>query len=184
VGLGNEGEVGIAFYDTETGERLLDFGGTPYGGLAAAFSRDGRKFVVGSFTGQVFVFDVEALLSDAPVDQALDFEIAAHDTLVLGVVTSPNGDAVATFGWDEPLRLWDLETGAPRGEFGSGTPDRPPLGDFHPTLPYLMVASPPNIVRIHTLDVDELIAIAESRFSRDMTDAECQQYFREPCPVS
>lgn len=46
-----------------------------------------------------------------------------------------------------------------------------------------MVTTPPNIVRIHTLDLDELMAIAESRLSREMTDGECQQYFRGPCPT-
>jgi hypothetical protein len=40
-----------------------------------------------------------------------------------------------------------------------------------------VVSSPPHQVRVHTLD------IAESRLSREMTEEECQQYFREPCPV-
>jgi hypothetical protein len=34
----------------------------------------------------------------------------------------------------------------------------------------------------HTLDVDELIRIGRARLSRDMTDEECRQYFRGPCP--
>jgi hypothetical protein len=38
-------------------------------------------------------------------------------------------------------------------------------------------------VRIYTLDIDELIVIARDGLSRDMTEEECQQYFREPCPV-
>ena len=184
VALGNEQEVGIAFYDTATGIRLLDFGSTPYGGLAAAFTRDGSKFVVGGFAGQVFVFDVESLLSDAPIEDALEVEIAAHDTLILGVVVSPDGSNVATWGRDEPLKVWDIELGEPAGQFGPGGLDGVHIGDFHPSDPYLMVTSPPNVVRIHTLDIDELVAIAESRLSREMTDSECQQYFREPCPTS
>ena len=40
------------------------------------------------------------------------------------------------------------------------------MGAFHPTEPWLLVASPPNLIRIHTLDVDELIEIGRSRFAR------------------
>jgi hypothetical protein len=46
------------------------------------------------------------------------------------------------------------------------------------------VTSPPNEVRIYTLDIDELIAIAEAGLSRDMTEEECQQYFRRACEDS
>ena len=102
----------------------------------------------------------------------------------MSVKLSPDGTKAATAAFDEPLKLWDLESGQSLGEFGSGGFDDPHLGGFHPTLAYLMVTTPPNEVRIHTLDVDELVAIAESRLSRDMTEAECQQYFREPCPTS
>ena len=52
------------------------------------------------------------------------------------------------------------------------------------SLPHLLVKTPQNEVRIYTLDIDELISIAMSRLSRDMTEEECQQYFRKPCPGS
>lgn len=80
--------------------------------------------------------------------------------------------------------MWDLETGQLLGQFG-GTIDDGTYrgGDFHPSLPQLIVTSPDEI-RIYTLDIHELVAIAESRLSREMTEGECQHYLREPCPAS
>ena len=76
---------------------------------------------------------------------------------------SPDGTKAATSAWDEPLRLWDLETGRSLGAFGSGRFAQRALhiADFHPTEPHLLVTTPPDQVRIHTLDIDELIEIAE-----------------------
>lgn len=131
------------------------------------------------------VFDVATLISGGPVQDAVRLEIAAHDSLVLTVAVSPDGSQAATSAWTEPLKLWDLETGELLGQFGG-----PLVGlvihdaDFHPTLPYLSVTTPPNEVRIHTLDIDQLIAIAEDGLSRDMTEDECERYFRQPCEAS
>jgi hypothetical protein len=68
------------------------------------------------------------------------------------------------------------------GEFGGRIDAASPHdGGFHPTRPWLLVTTPPNQVRIHTLDIDELIRIARDGLSRDMTEDECQQYFRRSC---
>jgi WD40 repeat protein len=182
TGRGDGGDLTTAFFDTTTGELLAHLSGTPYGGLGGAFSSDGSKLVVGSFGGLLSVLDVETVLSGAPIEEAVDIEIAAHDTLILTVMLSPDGTTAATAAFDEPLKLWDLESGQSLGEFGPGGFGNPHLGDFHPTLPHLLVTTPPNQVRIHTLNIDELVAIAEAGLSRDMTEPECQQYFRGSCP--
>jgi len=130
----------------------------------------------------VFIFDVAALAGGAPADEALIREIPAHDSFVARLNLSPDGSMAATWAFTEPLKVWELDTGQLVGTFGGkiegGTFHG---GDFHPSLLRLVVTSPPNEVRIYTLDLDELVAIAESRLSRDMTEAECQLYFREPC---
>lgn len=87
-----------------------------------------------------------------------------------------------TSAFGEPLRLWDLETGRLLGEFGGSVDaDEAHYGDFHPTLPHLLVVSPPNEVRVFTLDIQDLAAIARSRLTREMTEEECQQYFHGSC---
>lgn len=114
----------------------------------------------------------------------MQLEMVGHDALVLRYDISPDGSMAATGSWDEPFKLWDLQTGELIAEFGGAIEGRLHDGGFHPIEPWLLVTTPPNEVRIHTRDIDELIAIAESRLSRDMTEQECVQYFREPCPTS
>ena len=97
---------------------------------------------------------------------------------------SPDASTAASASWDEPYKRWDLQTGALLGEFGGSVDGQLHDGGFHPSLPHLLVTTPPNQVRIHTFDIDELIAIAETGLSRDMTDQECQQYFRQACDRS
>jgi WD40 repeat protein len=178
---------GMGLFDSESGELL----GTPlewarFGfGPGAAFTADGSTLVASNGQGSVFIFDVAALVSGARVDDALIREIAAHDSSVLRLKVSPDGSMAATWAFTEPLKVWELDTGQLVGQFGGkiegGTFHD---ADFHPSLPWLVVTSPPDEVRIHTLDLDELVLIAVSRLSRDMTEGECQQYFREPCPGS
>jgi WD40 repeat protein len=176
---------GTAFFDASSGELLAHFADTPrFGGLTGAFTPDGTKALIGSSRGGLFVFDRERLLSGDPPPEALDREVEAHETIILRVVVSPDGTKATTSAWDEPLKLWDIETGQLVGEFGSGGFSTAHLADFHPTLPYLLVTTPPDQVRIHTLDIDQLVEIARSKLSRDMTGLECQQYFREPCPTA
>jgi hypothetical protein len=175
---------GTAFFDSTSGELLAHFRNTPFGGLTGAFTLDGTKALIGGSRGGLFVFDRERLLSGADVEDAVDQEIHAHQNLILRLVVSPDGTMAATSAWDEPLKLWDIETGDLLGEFGSGSLDGPHLGDFHPTGSHLLVTTPPDQVRIHTLDINELVTIARSKLSREMTEPECQLYFREPCPTA
>jgi WD40 repeat protein len=149
------------------------------------FTPDGTKVVQGSWVGDVYVFDVAALAAGAPADEVVIREISAHEGGVMRVKTSPDGSMAASWSWTEPLKVWDLDTGQLVAEFG-GTIDDGLFhgGDFHPSLPQLVVVSPPNVVRIHTLDLDELIAIAEVGLSREMTESECLQYFRRSCEDS
>jgi WD40 repeat protein len=170
-------------YDTSSGDLLGLLEDDTYDGWEAAFTPDGTKVVQGTWVGDVYVFDVAALAAGAQADEVVIREISAHEGGVMRVKTSPDGSMAASWSWTEPLKVWDLDTGQLVAEFG-GTIDDGLFhgGDFHPSLPQLVVVSPPNVVRIHTLDLDELITIAEAGLSREMTESECLQYFREPCP--
>ena len=173
-----------SLYDTESGQQLGSLEDETYAGWWTAFTPDGSTMVHGTWEGSVFIFDVAAMAAGAPAEEVVLNEISAHETGVLRVKVSPDGKMAATWSWNEPIKLWDLDTRRSLGQFGTAPEGFDFLGfDFHPSLPQLIVVSPPNNVRIHTLDIDELVAIAESRLSREMTEEECLQYFREPCPA-
>ena len=82
----------------------------------------------------------------------------------------------------EPARAWDIQTGRLIGEFG--TPVDTSLdgnwvgATFHPTEPILYAEVDADQIGIFTLDSDELMEIARSRLSRDLTEEECQLYLR------
>lgn len=109
---------------------LVNLGGTRYAGLGHEFSPDGTKLVVGSFSGLLSVLDIAILLSGADIEEAVDVAREAHGTFIMRVPISPDGTRATTSAWDEPLRLWDLETGDRLGSFGSGGLIDAHLGDF------------------------------------------------------
>jgi WD40 repeat protein len=172
-------------FDAETGELLVDLGGTPYLWFFVAFVPDGSKLLAG--VNNMSVLDLDALLSGAPPDDAVTLEIAVYeeDGLVAKYAVAPDGVTVATSAGGKPVSIWDLETESLVEEIGGTDAGGFQFAGFHPdpSVAHLLVTSPPNEVRIYTLDIEELLAIATDGLSREMTEAECEQYFRGPCPT-
>ena len=169
-----EGGTSDVLFEVATGRRIafLDVGGT-----LAGFSNDESLLAVLSLSGILYALDVQMLLDGFDPLEATRLEIPAHQTDPTSLSVSPDGSMAATSSLGEPLRLWDLSNGRLLGEFGGdpGVSGRH-VGAFHPSEPHLLVATSPNIVRIYTLEIDELIEIAESRISRRLTETECEQY--------
>jgi len=109
--------------------------------------------------------------------------IPAHTAFVISAVVSPDGSMIFSRAWDEPVKLWDADTGELLGEFGTQDPaaNLPPAAAFHPTEPWLYVTVGDSQVAIHTLDTDELMEIAKSRLTRTFTEEECQLYLLKSC---
>ncbi len=167
-------------YDTGTGEEV----GTVSTGIAVDISSDGRTLVVGASEGNVHIYDVDALAAGATEADAELRSFSGHSNLILRVRISPDGRLVATSAWDEPLRLWDVATGALVAEFGGGDLAGS-IHDaaFHPTEPWIAVTYPPDVVRVHTLVLDELMSIVSGRLTRTMTEEECVRYLRDRCSL-
>ncbi len=136
-----------------------------------------------SASGTLYLIELGKLLAGTQWDEALRLEISAHEGEPSALAISADGRHIATSSIGEPVRLWDAGTGELIDEFGGDPGEgRWHAVDFHPTKPWMLVASHPNRIRIYTLDIDELIAIAESRLTRELTEAECQLY-RGACPT-
>ena len=90
---------------------------------------------------------------------------------------------MATAGGDDgTIRLWDPETGALRLELrGHEVPVRTVV--FSPDGSRLAAIDDDGVVRVWALDLDDLVAIATERVTRNLTDDECRQYLHvERCP--
>jgi WD40 repeat protein len=93
---------------------------------------------------------------------------------------SPDGAWIATGGGDGSVRLFDAGTGNERLVLRghSGLVD---AVSFSPDGSRLVTAARDGIVRVWALDLDELIGIARSEVTRELTAEECQRYLHGPC---
>lgn len=132
------------------------------------YSPDGTRLALRNVTGPVEVLDADS-------GERL-FALDGHTAGVIEVAYSPDGSVMATASLDGTVRLWDAATGAavlrlPRlsGEVSSVA--------FSPDGRHLATHSlTEGLVRVWTLDPDELMAIAAENVTRELTPAECLEY--------
>jgi WD40 repeat protein/DNA-binding SARP family transcriptional activator len=145
-------------------------------GNRPTYSPDGRQLATAPIVGG----PVE--VSD-PTTGRLLYTLDGHTAPVADLAYSPDGNLIATASFDGTARLWEAETGQPvlrlpklSGEVTSVT--------FSPDGRHLATNThPQGVVRVWTLDSDELLAIARQNVTRTLTPAECQEYLQTPsCP--
>jgi WD40 repeat protein len=132
--------------------------------------------VVTGIDGSLTIIDPES-------GQTID-TISAHVGRITAAAFSPDGKQLASGGLDRSIRVWDMETG---DQLWSLTGQASPITDlaFSPDGKRLYAAGADGVIRPYVLDVDELMALAQSRVTRALTDEECRQYLHvESCEVA
>jgi WD40 repeat protein len=163
-------------WDVKTGELLSTLEGHVSGVVDISYSPDGKKIATVSN-------DATAKIWDAGNGKEL-LTLTGHSSELRPIAFSPDGKFLATGSGDNTAKIWDVETGQelltlPGSEGGVyGVAFSPTDNGSH-----LAIASNDGVVRILTLQTDELLEIAESRVTRPLTTAECQKYLHvEQCP--
>jgi WD40 repeat protein len=167
------GDPLVTVWDLPSGQELYTVTGLPNRALALAFSPDGTKLAIGEYGDFVKVYDA------ASGEEVLS--LAGDHTRVLAVAFSPDSALLATGGAELP-KLWDLATGQELATFPGHTSMVNGLA-FSPDGSRLASSSIDGTTRVYAVDVEELIALAQSRLTRWWTPEECRQYLHmEACP--
>ena len=161
-------------WNSENGELIQTFtghGGPVYG---VSYSPDGKRLATASADGTAKIWDADSgkLLST----------LVGHSASIFRVSFSPDGSLIATASYDGTAKLWDAETGLELTTLyghNSGVSDV----SFSPDGKKLYTASVDGTNRVFLLDIEELMALARSRLTRDFTQEECQRFLHhDTCP--
>jgi WD40 repeat protein len=125
--------------------------------------------------------DFAAVVDGTPARDALVMNVVAH---VGGVpIQVMNADGVlATGAVNGTLRLWDVSQGALIVELERDM-DSLPFVAFSPDGEYLYysdLGQAGYVIRRFALDPEQLVALAESRVTRELTEDECRRFPSAP----
>jgi WD40 repeat protein/transcriptional regulator with XRE-family HTH domain len=164
-------------WEVKTGNLIFTLVGHASGVVDIAFSPDGKKMATASG-------DATAKIWDATTGKEL-LTLTGHSAELRSVAFSPDGNLLATGSTDNAAKIWDVETGQelltlPGSQGGVYGVAFSPLDGSQ-----LAVASNDGVVRIFTLEIDNLLPLALSRVTRSFTTSECKKYLHvETCPPS
>ena len=104
--------------------------------------------------------------------------LSGSQSTFIRLVFGPDG-SIATAGDDGAVRLWDAASGGELGTLRSPAPVTQVA--FDATGDRLVSIDETGVARVWTLDLDELLSIADSRLTRELTGAECRRYLHTDC---
>jgi WD40 repeat protein len=137
-------------------------------------SPDGRWLATGSDDSTIAVTELGSDITT--------YVFTGHSQGVSGLDFSPDGTLLASSSWDGLIKIWDMRTGQERFTlFGPG------LGfqtvAYSPDGKYVAGGGTGPSIEIYLAKLEDIVALAHSRLTRNLTTDECQQYLRlDTCP--
>jgi WD40 repeat protein len=108
--------------------------------------------------------------------------LRGHSVRVRGVAYNPDGKRLATASDDGMARVWDAASAQELLTLRSHSDGV--LGvAYSPDGKRLATAGKDGTVQVYAIDILELLNLARSRLTRDLTPDECKRYFQSgKCP--
>ena len=101
--------------------------------------------------------------------------LIGHGSGIFSVTYSSNGQQIVTSSVDNTAKIWDAKMGQELFTLTSHD-DVVRSAAYSPDGRRIMTSSSDGTVKIHTTDMDELIEIAKSRVTRQLTTEEKEKY--------
>jgi WD40 repeat protein len=158
-------------WDLATGRTVLTLTNHTDGVYGIAYSPDGTRLATASRDGTAKIWD-------AGTGQELS-TLKGHTSTLTRVAFSPDGKRLVSASQDRTIKFWDVATGAqsltlPGTASVAFSPDGTRLATIGPE---------DNDVRIYTLRIEDLVALAKSRLTRTWTLDECRRFLHmDQCP--
>lgn len=161
-------------WDAGSGQVVQTFSGEDKEIYGVAVSLDGNLLAAGDQNGNIHLWDVKT-------GEKLRV-LSGHAGLVLRLAFSNDGAHLASASFDRLAKVWDVATGEELASLYGNASNVFGVA-FSPDGNQLATAGADGTIRIYTLRIDDLIALAKSRLTRPLTADECQKYLHQAvCP--
>jgi WD40 repeat protein/transcriptional regulator with XRE-family HTH domain len=161
-------------WDSVTGQEIQSFSSDGIEIYSVAISPDGNLLAAGHQDGNIQLWDIKTA-------EKLRV-LTGHAGLVLRITFNEDGTRLASASFDRLAKVWDVATGE---ELASlyGNASNVFGVSFSPDGNHLATAGADGTVRFYTLQMNELVALAQSRLTRSLTLEECQIFLHlDDCP--
>jgi WD40 repeat protein len=164
----------VKLWDSSSGDELLSLNGKLEEIVDIVYSTDGTRLATVNNADPARIWDPE---TGEVVITLYDHQ--AYDTTIAGVALSPDMSRVVTAYLCPDVRVWSTATGHQLYRLYDCCPSCGHITGitFSPDGKQLATSSEDGI-RIYLFDIEDLVALAKSRLTRDFTREECLQYFR------
>jgi len=163
----------VKVWDAQTGTELYSFGPNPGRAWGLAFSPDSNQLGAGGQGGYIKVWD---MTTGEEVSN-----MTGQASTISTVGFTPDGQQLISGGGDS-VSFWDIVT-------GTELLNLVPISGFNFALTqdgrrlYTATSQRPAAVRVYAVPLEDVSALAESRVTRQLTNAECLQYLHlDECP--
>ena len=172
----------VKLWDSITGQHLFNINETFGAEFDLDFSPDGMHLVVGRRDQGLEMWKLPSNPWQATdEDVELVYSLKSQAGFIFSTSFSDDGSQIAVAGRSGIVEIRDTLTG--ELQLALELPTSVNCAYFTPDGKQLLTCGWDGVVRIFTLDFEELVALAQSRVTRSLTEAECQQYLHvEACP--
>jgi WD40 repeat protein len=167
------GEFNARQWDAATGEEIRTYSGEGREVYGMTLSLSGKLLALGLQDGEVVIYD-------ADTGQKL-LQLPGHAGLTLRLTFNQDETLLASASFDGFAKIWDLESSQELFTLYGNTSNVFGVA-FSPDGDHLATSGGDGTLRIFTTRMEDLIALAKSRVTRRLTEAECQKYLHGNCP--